>query len=252
VLPRVIIHNEISLDGRMDRLDVDMERFYGLAATWKEDVTLVGSDTLLAGMPELATAPDSGPAPAAAVASGSDAASGPPGTPHQTADQPPADAASAPKSTAPLLAAVDGRGRLPGLAALRNQPYWSDVVALCSNAAPAEYLGALSRHGVDHLVCGADRVDLRAALEWLAERYGARVVRVDAGGTLIGALLRAGLVDEVSVLVEPRMIGGTSPKWLFQAPDTATDDDCLRLRLQHLERFDDDAIWLRYEVLGRS
>lgn len=224
MLPRVIVHNEISLDGRTDRLAVDMERFYRLAGTWHEDVTLAGSTTLLMAMPDLATAPER-------VDPGPDAAEG---------------AGSA--STAPLLAVVDGRGRLPGLAALRAQPYWRDVVSLCSEATPSGHLATLTRQGVEHTVCGTDRVDLRAGLEWLAERHGARVVRVDAGGTLVGALLRAGLVDEVSVVVEPRLVGGTSPHHLFQAPDATTDDECLRLRLQHLERFD-DAVWLRYEVL---
>ena len=53
MLPSVVIHNEMSLDARMDVLDVDMGRFYALAGTWREDCTLVGSETLLAGMPEL-------------------------------------------------------------------------------------------------------------------------------------------------------------------------------------------------------
>jgi 2,5-diamino-6-(ribosylamino)-4(3H)-pyrimidinone 5'-phosphate reductase len=57
MLPRVVVHNEISVDGRMDRLDVDMGRFYRLAATWKEDVTLVGADTILAAMPEMGETP---------------------------------------------------------------------------------------------------------------------------------------------------------------------------------------------------
>jgi 2,5-diamino-6-(ribosylamino)-4(3H)-pyrimidinone 5'-phosphate reductase len=226
MLPHVVIHNEISVDARMDRLNVDMGRFYRLAATWKEDVTLVGADTILASMPELADA-------AAAV-------------------EMPSVQASDPTETSPLLAVVDGRGRLPGVAALRAQPYWRDVVVLCSEAAPGEHLAAMSRQGVDHLVAGTERVDLRAALQWLAERHSAGIVRVDAGGTLIGALLRAGLVDEVSVLVEPRLIGGESRKWLFQAPDTAADDVVVPLRLQHLERFDDDVIWTRYEVVRSS
>ena len=56
MLPHVVVHNEMSLDARMDGLDVDMGRFYELAGTWREDCTLVGSETLLAGMPELGVA----------------------------------------------------------------------------------------------------------------------------------------------------------------------------------------------------
>jgi 2,5-diamino-6-(ribosylamino)-4(3H)-pyrimidinone 5'-phosphate reductase len=73
---------------------------------------------------------------------------------------------------------------------------------------------------------------------------------VDAGGHLVGALLRAGLVDEVSVVIEPRLVGGESPRWLVQAPD-AGPGEAIPLQLRSLERFDDGALWLRYDVARR-
>ena len=117
MLPHVVIHNEMSLDARMDRLEVDMGRFYSLAGTWHEDCTLVGSETLLAGMPELGSAGE-------AVAL----------QPAEPEGEPAATGGS--EDSRPLLAAVDSRGRLPGLGQLRGQPYWRDVVALCSAATP--------------------------------------------------------------------------------------------------------------------
>ena len=48
-------------------------------------------------------------------------------------------------------------------------------------------------------MAGTDRVDPTAALHELAGRYGVRAVRVDAGGTLNGHLLRAGLVEPHAV-----------------------------------------------------
>ncbi len=261
--PRVVIYNEISLDGRMDRLDVDMARFYRLAGTWKEDVTLVGSETILAAMPELAS-----PAPASA-ADQERAAAGEPAEvpadgpadgdrsalegaaggsgPGEAAEEDDRKEAGGRSPDAPLLAGVDARGRVPGLAALRSQPYWREVVGLCSAATPAEYLETLARDGVESFVSGTEHVDLTAALGWLAERHGSRLVRVDAGGSLVGALLRAGLVDEVSVLIEPRLVGGETPRWLVHAPNAA-EDEVAHLRLQYVERFDDDVVWLRYEV----
>ncbi|WP_231913871.1 MULTISPECIES: hypothetical protein [unclassified Rhodococcus (in: high G+C Gram-positive bacteria)] len=45
------------------------------------------------------------------------------------------------------------------------------------------------------------------------------VVRVDSGGALIGALLGAGLLDEVSLLVHPRLPGvRTDRLWHGSAP----------------------------------
>ncbi|MEO0433105.1 MAG: dihydrofolate reductase family protein, partial [Cyanobacteria bacterium J06656_5] len=45
--------------------------------------------------------------------------------------------------------------------------------------------------------------------------FGVTVVRVDSGGTLNGVLLRAGLVDELHLLVHPTLVGGTSQKTFF-------------------------------------
>ncbi len=229
MVPRVVVHNEMSLDARMDGLDVDMGRFYALAGTWREDCTLVGSETVLSAMPDIGRVEP-------ADAPGGDGPAG-----QQTGEA---------SSAAPLLAVVDSRGRLPGLARLREQPYWRDVVTLCSESTPQAHLDRLKTDGVECILAGATRVDLRRALESLADRHRVRLVRVDAGGSLVGALLREGLVDEVSVVVEPRLVGGNSHRWLVIAPD-AEPGDVVELSLREIERFDDGALWLRYDVAGR-
>ena len=90
---------------------------------------------------------------------------------------------------------------------------------------------------------------LRAVLEELAARYGVEVVRVDSGGVLNGALLRAGLVDEVSVLINPCLVGGTSPRSIFVAPDLISGEGVIPLKLTHVESVADDSLWLRYELV---
>ncbi|MBE0528283.1 MAG: dihydrofolate reductase family protein, partial [Thermoleophilia bacterium] len=119
--------------------------------------------------------------------------------------------------------------------------------ALCSAATPVAHLETLAADGVRTLVAGGDRVDLAAVLEQLAAADGVRTVRVDAGGHLVGALLRAGLVNEVSVVIEPRLVGGESPRWLVQAGE-AGSADVVGLMLRGVEQFDDGALWLRYDV----
>ena len=67
-------------------------------------------------------------------------------------------------------------------------------------------------------VATIDGQSLRAAatsrwwLSALGDR-GAKLVRVESGGVLIGALLRDGLVDEVSLLVHPCLSDGTGHSW---------------------------------------
>ena len=182
--PHVVAHVAVSLDGATTGFEPDVRRFYELARTWSEDVTLAGADTVLAQEEALAAAPRPGPA-----------------------------------SDAPLLAVVDGRGRVRQWEALRDCGHWSGVIALraFATAAPAN-------HGPERvLFTGEERVDLVAVLAMLAEREGAEVVRVDSGGALTGALLDAGLVDELSLLVHPCVVGGaTDPRWHGPVPSSAT------------------------------
>lgn len=44
MLPRIILHNAVSIDGRTDWIDPDLGQFYEIASRWREDATLAGSD----------------------------------------------------------------------------------------------------------------------------------------------------------------------------------------------------------------
>ncbi len=121
------------------------------------------------------------------------------------------------------------------------------MLVLCSSATPASHLDRLRRHHVGHVVVGDGRVDLSAALRLLAERYHVGVVRVDAGGGLNGALLRARLVGEVSVVIAPYLAAGdiADPLRLIAGPGSAGP---VALELTAVERLRQGHIWLRYDV----
>jgi 2,5-diamino-6-(ribosylamino)-4(3H)-pyrimidinone 5'-phosphate reductase len=218
MLPHVVLHVEASLDGRIDHIRPDVGRFYSLAAGFHEDAILSGADTLLQGE----------------------------GLPAQDDEEPPTPEEIVGDS--PLFIVTDSRCRFDRWNWLRKQPYWRDAVALVAEASPAEGLGRLAGKGVPTIVCGGQRVDLRAALETLAAQHDVRTVRVDSGGALSGALVRAGLVDEVSVLFEPALVGGVTPRTFLRGPDPASADEVVRLRLLKVEQFDDGLVWLRYDV----
>jgi 2,5-diamino-6-(ribosylamino)-4(3H)-pyrimidinone 5'-phosphate reductase len=73
-------------------------------------------------------------------------------------------------------------------------------------------------------------------------------VLVDSGGTLNGALLRAGLVDEVSLLVHPCLVDGPLTAMVRPAADGGAGT--VGLRLTTVQQLAGDVIWLRYDVPG--
>ncbi len=97
-----------------------------------------------------------------------------------------------------------------------------------------------------YLLAGARDVDLSLALDKIGASLGVKKLMVEGGGRINGSMLRAGLIDEVSLLVAPVVDGRVGTPALF---DVVMGDPALgRFALDHVERRADDVLWLRYRV----
>ena len=141
--------------------------------------------------------------------------------------------------------AVDAKGRL---AWVSNDIDGDHVVAILSERVSDEYLAFLRERGVSYLIAGTPEIDLRLALEKIHARFGVRTLMLEGGGKINGAMLRAGLIDEVSVLVAPVVDGREGTPALFDVD--AEPAMPRRLALDAIERRGDDMLWLRYRVEG--
>lgn len=147
------------------------------------------------------------------------------------------------------LAVVDGQGRCRSGYRGEDGHYMLHLVA--HGVAP-EYLAFLQQQRIPYLVNGEKRVDLRRAFAKLHHLLGVTSLTTEAGGNLAGALLRAGLVDEVNLIVRPMIIGGFHTPALFDSPELTDEQPPARLQLLAAEKLDNDHLWLRYLVLGDS
>lgn len=152
LLPRVIIHNAVSADGRIDWLTFDLGLFYGLVSRWNEDATLGGSDTLLKGFEELVE------------------------DQYETQEEIQPD----PNDKRPLLVVPDSGGRVRKWKAILRQPYWRGAIVLCSEKTPKEYLDYLNGIKINYIKAGKEHVDIKTALERLYEEYGIKTIRLDS------------------------------------------------------------------------
>jgi riboflavin biosynthesis pyrimidine reductase len=144
------------------------------------------------------------------------------------------------------LIVTDGRGRLRGGYKGDEHPN-AHMLHLTSRAAPPEYLAFLRGREIPYMMVGEGRVDLPRAMRRLRAELGIETVRSTAGGHLNGALLRAGLVDELNLILRPEAIGGSETPALFDGPDLAPDEPQTRLRLDAaLVR--GNFLWLRYST----
>lgn len=114
----------------------------------------------------------------------------------------------------PLRVVLDSQLRTPVQAKILRE---GETVLVCAQADPArrDVLLAAGAHVLE--LPGPDgRVDIRALLEELGAR-GINEVHVEAGATLNGALLQAGLVDEWVAYQAPLVLGHEA-RGLFDMP----------------------------------
>jgi 2,5-diamino-6-(ribosylamino)-4(3H)-pyrimidinone 5'-phosphate reductase len=181
---KVIMHNEISLDGAIRNFEPNLELYYQIAETFKADVHLVGSRTAKLGIKTYW-----GKTPA---------------------EEPEDFARPLVKSwdKRPYWFIPDTRGTLKNLLHVyRKSGYCKDVVVLVSERTPKDYISYLRKRDYDFYICGRNRVDFRKALALMRDRYGTRVVMTDSGGILNNILLEQGLISEISLLVAPVVVG---------------------------------------------
>lgn len=147
--------------------------------------------------------------------------------------------------------AVDGRGRIRWLYKEYPDEAWEGwyALVLVGQHTPPEYLAYLQREEIPYLVAGAGPVDLRLALEKMHIRLGVTSLLSTAGGKLNGALLRAGLVDEISIEFLPAIIGGFTTPSLFDSPALQPDELPTRLTLISAHTQANGRVWLRYRVV---
>ncbi|HEX5871596.1 MAG TPA: dihydrofolate reductase family protein [Longimicrobium sp.] len=139
--------------------------------------------------------------------------------------------------------AIDASGRL---AWETNDIDGDHVVAVLSERVSDAYLALLRERGVSYLLAGARDVDLPLALERIGAQFGVRTLMLEGGGRINGGMLRAGLIDEVSLLLAPVADGRLGTPALFD--DDAEDATPRRLALESVERRAGDILWLRYRV----
>ena len=124
----------------------------------------------------------------------------------------------------PLRVVIDARLKMPPRARTLSRP--GEVLVLTTRALDDPKAEALRAAGarVDRVSGDAEHCDLRAVVEHLG-KLEINDVWVEAGAGLNGALLKAGLIDELIIYMAPRVLGGTA-RGMFEVPalESLADD----------------------------
>jgi len=166
----------------------------------------------------------------------------------QTAAQPPGRENYIARLGASAYAVViDAEGKIVwGRADIGGDP----IVVLLTRQVSDAHLAGLRADGVSYLFAGDKKLDLTAALETLNRALGIKRVLLEGGGVVNGAFLRAGLVDEISVVICPAIDGAKGAPSVFDSSDADADIPApvRAMRLDSTEVLDGGTVWLRYTL----
>jgi riboflavin biosynthesis pyrimidine reductase len=123
------------------------------------------------------------------------------------------------------------------------------VVVLCGRVSDA-HLAGLRGDGVSYIFAGKTQLDLGLALDVLNRELGIKRLLLEGGGGANGAFLRAGLVDEISLILCPAVDGAKGAPSVFDSSDAEAGQPApvQTMTLESSQVLDDGAVWLRYRV----
>jgi 5-amino-6-(5-phosphoribosylamino)uracil reductase len=124
------------------------------------------------------------------------------------------------------------------------------VIAILGDQVSDEYLAELQEDGVSYLFAGQDGHDISAALEILTKTFGIKTLLLEGGGKINGTFLKAGLIDEISVLIYPGIDGLAGVPSIFEYVGAPDEKPAEGQSLRHLstETLDGGTVWIRYTV----
>jgi diaminohydroxyphosphoribosylaminopyrimidine deaminase/5-amino-6-(5-phosphoribosylamino)uracil reductase len=131
----------------------------------------------------------------------------------------------------PLRIVVDSRLRTPLKARILAQQDKAKTIIATTAAAPAVRRSVFQKKGTQVLTLPAvrDRVSLAALLTQLGRR-GVMSLLVEGGGEINAAMLKAKLVDHISLYMAPLMLGGQNAKGVIGGKSPARLKGAITLR----------------------
>jgi 2,5-diamino-6-(ribosylamino)-4(3H)-pyrimidinone 5'-phosphate reductase len=180
ILPKIIVHNSMSIDGSLVDFDVNMALHYQIAGCFDPDLHLVGSNTAKKGIKIFLQE-----------------------IPKETKND-----FRKPVKNGLFWAIPDTSGKLKNLLHIfRQSEYCKDAIIFISKKTPKDYIEYLKERNYDHYVVGEDKCNLTQLLELLKQKYHANTILTDTGRVLSNLLIKNGLVSKISLLIHPVIVG---------------------------------------------
>lgn len=124
------------------------------------------------------------------------------------------------------------------------------IVIVLSEQVSDAHLAGLRAESVSYIFAGETKLDLGLALEILNRELGVERLLLEGGGGTNGAFLRAGLVDEISLILCPAVDGAKGAPSVFDSSEAEAGQRApiQAMTLETSQVLEGGAVWLRYKL----
>jgi riboflavin-specific deaminase-like protein len=145
-----------------------------------------------------------------------------------------------------LRVVVSGSGTLNSDAEIFKHRF-SPLIVLLTARAGKTRINRLKKRGAIVQVCGERELDFAYALRWLRKEWNVKRLLCEGGGEINGALIHAGLVDEIYLTLVPIIFGGRDAPTLAGGLGVEALKTAIRLKLKAQQQTGNE-LYLAYSV----
>lgn len=142
---------------------------------------------------------------------------------------------------------LDAQGKIAwGRADIGGDP----IVVVLSERVSDAHLAGLRGEGVSYIFAGTSELDLVLTLDILNHELGVKRLLLEGGGGVNGAFLRAGLVDELNLIICPAVDGAKGAPSVFDSSEAAADQRApvTAMALESCQVMEGGSVLLRYHL----
>ncbi|MBB1062556.1 dihydrofolate reductase family protein [Limosilactobacillus fastidiosus] len=118
------------------------------------------------------------------------------------------------------------------------------AIEVVTKQAPKSYLAFLQSMEIPYLVCGEQEIDFAESLVKLRKYFGIKTMVLGGGALINGAFLKAGLVDQISLVVAPYISGDREKKGTFDTLGSFVDQ---RFHIIQMKKLGDGGMHLMFD-----
>lgn len=120
-----------------------------------------------------------------------------------------------------------------------------NLIMIVTKQTPKEFLSYLKSKSISYLFAGENEVNFKEVFTKLKSKFGIEKILLEGGGSINGSVIDEELIDEISLLILPKVINNIAAPALFykelQAPKLH------EFKLESVEKLDRDVVWMKYK-----